>query len=181
MSDPMNPTPRGAGNTPSATPVDTSHLADQAKQDLSSLGSEVKTQVGSLREEVKHQFEEVSGKAKSLADDQKQLLSTQVTSISEAIDKVATELENTDGAGASYVRAVAGSAGKLSSALQDNDVDALIGKAQDFGRQQPVAFAGVAALLGFAASRFVMASAKRTTPANPSISQTSAGGSNGRV
>jgi hypothetical protein len=35
--------------------------------------------------------------------------------------------------------------------------------AQDFGRRQPAMFLGAAALLGFAASRFLMASATRST------------------
>jgi hypothetical protein len=56
---------------------------------------------------------------------------------------------------------IADNAEKLSAAIRDNDVDQLLGMAQDFGRRQPVAFMGAAALLGFAASRFVTASAKR--------------------
>ena len=57
---------------------------------------------------------------------------------------------------------IADNAEKLSSLVRDNDVDQLLAIAQDFGRRQPVAFLGAAALLGFAASRFVTASAQRS-------------------
>ena len=186
---------QGPGGSTSVAPASASasQLVDTAKHDLDTIGTEVKEQVGNLQEEVKAHIDEVAVKAKSLASDQKDLLATQVTGITAAIDKVATELEGTDAAGAGYVRAIASSASKFSSTLENNDVDALLGKAQDFGRQQPAAFAGFAALLGFAASRFVMASAKRvpaTTSAPSTMSPSSSnatlgnnpmGGGNGRI
>ena len=203
MSNPTNddPTYRGSMSQGSMSPgasqspgtASTSQLVETAKHDLDDLGAEVKDQVGSLKQEVKAQVDEATVKAKSLAAEQKDLLATQVTGLTTAIDKVATELEGEDAAGAGYVRAIARSATKFSSALENNDVDALLGKAQDFGRQQPAAFAGFAALLGFAASRFVMASAKRVPTSNPapgaaSTSSTNAtlgaepmGGPNGRI
>lgn len=184
---------QGPGGSTSVAPAaaSASQLVDTAKHDLDTIGTEVKEQVGNLQEEVKAQIDEVAVKAKSLAADQKDLLATQVTGITAAIDKVATELEGTDATGAGYVRAIASSASKFSSTLANNDVDALLGKAQDFGRQQPAAFAGFAALLGFAASRFVMASAKRvpastSSPMSPSSSNATLGnspmgGGNGRI
>ena len=45
--------------------------------------------------------------------------------------------------------------------MRNRDVDDLIAMAEDFGRRQPVAFMGAAALAGFLASRFLLASAKR--------------------
>jgi hypothetical protein len=45
--------------------------------------------------------------------------------------------------------------------------------AQDFGRRQPAAFLGAAALLGFAASRFLLASAKRAGEQNIGASTSS--------
>jgi hypothetical protein len=60
---------------------------------------------------------------------------------------------------------IADNAERLSGAIRDKSVDQLIGMAQDFGRKQPAAFIGAAALLGFVASRFVMASASRPVDA----------------
>lgn len=143
---------------------DAAGLADTAKQDLSRVGDEVKHQVASLKEEAGNQLGEVTEKAKSLAAEQKDLLAGQIGGIVDAIDKVAIELEGSDATSAGYVRTIADGARKLSSTISDNDVDDIISMAQNFGRQQPVAFMGAAALLGFAASRFALASAKRKSP-----------------
>lgn len=156
-------------------------LAETARQDLGELGTELKEQVGTLKEEAAAQLEDVTAKAKSLASEQKDLLSEQVGGIVEAIEKVAGELEGSDASSAGYVRMVADGAKKLSSTIKDNDVDSILHMAQDFGRQKPVAFMGAAALLGFAASRFVLASASRKpVPEAPSAGR-AYGGDNGGV
>jgi hypothetical protein len=88
-------------------------------------------------------------------------LAEQVGGVAEAIGKAASDLEQSNGPSAQYARMIADNAEKLSSVIRDNDVDQLLGMAQDFGRRQPALFVGAAALLGFAASRFVLASSKR--------------------
>lgn len=167
----------GSGTRPVAD--DVAALANQAKSDLADLGDEVKSQVGSLKEEATAQLDQVATKARSLAAEQKDLLTTQIGGVVDAIQKVAAELEGSDTAGASYVRMVADNAKNLSSTLADNDVDTILRKAQDFGRQQPVAFMGAAALLGFAASRFMLASASRPSAGSTPAAGTFDGGANG--
>jgi hypothetical protein len=122
----------------------------------------VKQQAADLKEEAVSQLGEVAEKAKGLAAEQKDLIAEQFGGIVDAVDKVAGELESSNASGASYVRMVSDGARKLSSTIKDNDVNDILAMAQDFGRRQPVAFMGAAALLGFAASRFVLASAKRS-------------------
>ena len=56
---------------------------------------------------------------------------------------------------------------KLSTSIRDNSIDELMSQAQDFGRRQPAVFLGAAALLGFAASRFLLASANRSNQTVP--------------
>jgi len=166
--------PNGAAPNGSANPEalgtginsGTADLAETARHDLDELGTELKEQVGTLKQEAASQLEDVTAKAKSLASEQKDLLSEQVGGIVEAIDKVAGELEGSEASSAGYVRLVADGAKKLSSTIKDNDVDSILHMAQDFGRQKPVAFMGAAALLGFAASRFVLASASRKASPN---------------
>lgn len=140
---------------------DAAALAETAQADLSHLGDEVKQQAAAIGDEAMTQLEGVTEKAKGLAADQKDLLVAQLDGVSGALQKVAGELESSGEAGSRYVRMLADSAEKLTSTVRDNDVDQIIGIAQDFGRKQPVAFMGAAALLGFVASRFVLASASR--------------------
>ena len=153
---------------------DAASLADTAQSDLTQLGDEVKQQAAAIGEEAVTQLADATEKAKGIASDQKDLLADQLGGVSGALQKVAGELETKGEPGGRYVRMLADGADKLTSTVRDNDVDQIIGIAQDFGRKQPVAFMGAAALLGFVASRFVLASASRkpdaaSTPAsNPS-------------
>jgi ElaB/YqjD/DUF883 family membrane-anchored ribosome-binding protein len=150
------------------THSDAAALADTAQSDLTQLGDEVKQQATAIGDEAMTQLAGATEKAKGMAADQKDLLVDQLGGVSGALQKVAGELENNGEAGGRYVRMLADGADKLTSTVRNNDVDQIIGITQDFGRKQPVAFMGAAALLGFVASRFVMASASRkpdTTPA----------------
>jgi len=183
-SSPFGASPNGETEPPtlaSGLTSDTADLAETARQDLGDLGSELKEQVGTLKEEAAAQLEDVTAKAKSLASEQKDLLSEQVGGIVEAIEKVAGELEGNDASSAGYARMVADGAKKLSSTIKDNDVDSILHMAQDFGREKPVAFMGAAALLGFAASRFVLASASRKPASTTQSTGSTYGGNNGGV
>ncbi len=164
--------------TPETLKTDASALLDKAKGDLGSVASQAKDQVASLTDQAKEQVAgladqakaqvaETTEKLKGLAGEQKDALVNQVTGVSDAIEKVATELEQSNSTGAQYARMVADSAAKFTETVENKNVDELLGMAQDFGRKQPAAFIGAAALLGFAASRFLLASAKRAEAAAP--------------
>src|SRR5690606_7775106 len=68
---------------------------------------------------------------------------------------------------ASYARDAARGISGMSSAVRDRGVDDLMQNVQQFARTQPAAFLGVAALAGFAASRFAKASAHRASARTP--------------
>lgn len=140
---------------------DLASAGDEVKRQASAIGDEVKQQAAALGEEARTQVGEMAEKAKGMAGEQKDLLAGQLGGVSEALQNAASELEGRQESGAQYVRMIADGADKLTSTLRDKDVDEILAIAQDFGRKQPAAFLGVAALLGFAASRFVMASASR--------------------
>jgi hypothetical protein len=163
MSAPEYPTYR---NDSSASPTELGvgereRLSETAKADMATISEEVSKQAAAIGEEAKAQVGELAEKAKGMASEQKDLVATQLGGVSEAIDKVAGELESQNQAAAQYVRMLADGASRLTSTVRDNNVDDILAMAQDFGRKQPAAFLGVAALLGFASSRFVMASAHR--------------------
>ena len=97
--------------------------------------------------------------------------------ISGAVSRVADELgrdEATAGI-AGYARDLAGGIRRVSDTVKNNNVDDLIAMSEDFGRRQPIAFLGAAALAGFVASRFVLASAQRRSARANSPVRTEAG------
>jgi len=166
MSSPDFPN-GNADLNPDRIKTDASALADTAQADLSHIADEVKEQAAALGEEARSQLADVTDKAKGMAADQKDLLVNQLDGVTGALKKAAGDLETNGDAGGRYVRMLADGADKLVSTVRDNDIDQIIGIAQDFGRKQPVAFMGAAALLGFVASRFVMASASRKPETSP--------------
>lgn len=161
----------GTGNTASGTStstLDQDTLRSDAKavtEEVSAIATKVTDeaveQAGQLAEQAKAQVADAAEKVKGLAGEQKEFIAGQLGGVADAVERVATDLEGQNATGAQYARMIADNAEKLSGLVRDNDVDSLLAMAQDFGRRQPVAFLGAAALLGFAASRFVTASAQR--------------------
>jgi ElaB/YqjD/DUF883 family membrane-anchored ribosome-binding protein len=146
---------------------DAADLADTARHDLADVTDTVKQEAAALGEEAKSQLADVAEKAKGMAEDQKEVIVNQLDGVSSSLDKVAGELEEKGESTAYYVRMVADGASKLTSTVRDNNVDDIMHMAEDFGRKQPVAFMGAAALLGFVASRFMVASASRRSGQAP--------------
>lgn len=139
--------------------------AEAVTEEIGAVANKVKDeaveQAGQLAEQAKAQVADAAEKVKGIAGEQKEFIAGQLGGVAEAVERVASDLEGQNATTAQYARMIADNAEKLSSLVRDNDVDQLLSKAQDFGRRQPVAFLGAAALLGFAASRFVTASAQR--------------------
>ena len=167
-SDYSNPTPGqsqlGGVIPPKAEETlrqDAQAVVETAKSEFDKVKEEATAQASSLVDEAKAQIADVTEKAKGLATEQKDLLAGQIGGVADAMERVATDLEGQNASSAQYARMIADGASRISSTVRDNDVDAILSMAQDFGRKQPAAFIGAAALLGFAASRFMLASAKR--------------------
>ena len=143
--------------------ADASALKAEAQNLAGSIADEASTQAGHIADEAKTQAAAAVEKAKGLAGEQKDLLAVQIGGVADAMQRVAGDLEANSSSSAQYARMIADNAERLSSTIKNNDVDGLLIMAQDFGRRQPAAFVGVAALLGFAASRFLLASSTRAT------------------
>ena len=172
-----NPTPSGEdhGLTPSQLQArateDLGKATEQAKHDLDAVKERAAEGVRDLGHQASEKVSEVTDKAKSFAGEQKDVAASQINGVAAAITKVADELDGTDQQTiARYARDLASGIAKMGKTVEDRDVDDLMGMAQDFGRKQPVAFLGAAALAGFVASRFALASAHRRdtkVPATP--------------
>lgn len=133
-----------------------------AKHDLEAVAQRAKDDVQALGNQAGQKASEATDKVKTFASDQKDLAAGQINGVAAAITRVADELDGSDQKTvARYARDIAKGLSDIGKTVEDRNVDDLLGLAQDFGRKQPVAFLGAAALAGFAASRFAMASAHR--------------------
>ena len=153
--------------------ADADAVISEARNLAANVAGEATDQAQHLAEQAKAQVAEVAEKAKGMAAQQKDMIAGHLGGVADAVERVASDLEGEAAPAAGYARTIADSARKIASVVEDNDVDDIMTKAQDFGRRQPVAFLGAAALLGFAASRFVTASARRQQERSMSMSDTS--------
>ena len=99
---------------------------------------QVALQMAALGEEAQAQVGELAKQAKGMMGEQKDLLAEQLGGVSDALQKVAAELEDNGQVSAQYVRMVADGAERLTTSLRDNNVDDIFDLVQDFGRKQPV-------------------------------------------
>ena len=96
-----------------------------------------------------------------------------------ALEKVGAELEASDQPEVGrYAKQIGRSVQSFATQMKDKDIGEIAVMAEEFGRKQPLAFLGIAALAGLTASRFLTASAKlsptqattRASPASPTKS-----------
>ncbi len=148
---------------------DAGDVAAVARQALDSVKGEAGQQFDIIKQQAQDQLADVTGKAKTFAGEQKDAAGEQLDSVATAISKVADEL-NDQPVVAGYAHELADGIKRVSETVKSRNVDELLAMAEDFGRTQPVAFIGAAALAGFVASRFVLSSAGRRnnpSPASP--------------
>ncbi|MDB5562843.1 MAG: hypothetical protein JWN11_2261 [Hyphomicrobiales bacterium] len=137
---------------------DLQSAADSAREAAERVKQEAQEQLGVLKQQAQEQL----GEAKSFAAEQKDLAADRLESIADAVERVSEEMAgNNEAAVSNYARQAAGGIRQIADAVKQRDIDDIVGMAQDFGRRQPVAFLGAAALAGFIASRLVMSSAHR--------------------
>jgi hypothetical protein len=165
----------GSGVLPAAAEsklkADAGAVVEEAKAGAAALKTEAEAQISAVADEAKAELGKVAEKAKGMAEEQKQFVSGHIEGVAEAVAKVAGELESNNATTAGYARQLADTVSSFSDTVKNKDVDELLAMAQDFGRRQPAVFMTAAALAGFAASRFILASAKRQQPAQAGTSQ----------
>lgn len=152
-------------------------IKQEAQGQIEDLKHTAGEQIDALKNQAKEQIDTVTNKARSFATEQKDFAAGQLGGVASALTKVADELDQGEGnAVAGYARDLAQGMQRFSETVRNRELDDLIGIVQDFGRKQPIAFLGVAALAGFVASRFVLASAHRRST---SVGSNSTGGYSG--
>jgi hypothetical protein len=96
-------------------------------------------------------------------DERSTAIGQQIGSLAQDLRNVGDQLREsgTAGGAAGYVDQGAELVDKLAQYLQDADSDRLIADLEHYARRQPLAIAGAALVLGFAASRFLKTSSVR--------------------
>ncbi len=187
MSDPDNSIP-GLATATSILPKeaqdkvmsDAADLASTAQEAVAGVKDEAVTQLGNLKDQAQTQLSDATEKAKSFAGEQKDAAGEQLSGVADAISKVASELQDQPQI-AGYANELASGIKRVSDTVKNRNVDELLAMAEDFGRTQPVAFLGAAALAGFVASRFVLSSANRRKATSDSGQQGSTPSSSNAV
>ncbi|MBY4609411.1 nutrient deprivation-induced protein [Rhizobium sp. 9T] len=155
--------PEGERSRP-ANPSPTTELKDKISDDISAT-----------KEMVKEASDAGLDKAKAVVSEQVHFAAHQLSGIAIALEKVGAELESSDQRHVGrYARELGRSVASAARRVEGKDLREMAILAEDFGRRQPIAFLGIAALAGLTASRFLTASAKRTDKAQNDKARTTA-------
>ena len=146
--------PPSAGATPAFSPTgqtDSATLKDKVAEDLQTAKSAAQTELSRATQ-----------KASDVASEKKHFAADRVRGVASAIEKVGTELEQGDQPEVGrYAKQIGSSIQRFAGDMEGKDMGEIAAMAEDFGRRQPAAFLGIAALAGFAASRFLTASSEQ--------------------
>lgn len=124
------------------------HLKDMVSEDLAAVSDTAKGVAA-----------DVTDKATEIAVQQKGYVADQIGKLAGALERVGKELKSDDaGAIGGYASDLGASAQQFADKVKDKDFREIAGIAEDFARRQPLAFLGLAAVAGLAASRFIIAS-----------------------
>lgn len=128
--------------------------ANTLMQGLSSAASDARNQAGELAGEAKT-------RVYGIVEQQKNVGADQIGGIAQAVHSAADDLAERAPSVARYVHDAASGIDRVSDGLKNSSVDDIVDSVEHFARTQPLAFFGVAALAGFALSRFVKSSSDR--------------------
>ncbi|RWX80848.1 nutrient deprivation-induced protein [Neorhizobium lilium] len=149
--------------------------ATQASPSSQSPAVDIKQKVSedlrSVQQKAQDGIADVTDKAKDTASKQKNMVAEKVSGIAAAMEKIGSELEQGDQADIGRMtKNLSTSIRKFSEDIKDRDLGQIAEMAEDFGRKQPLAFLGIAAVAGIAATRFLTASASRHGSSNAPVS-----------
>lgn len=148
------------------------NVQQPAPADLDDLKGRVQDDLGAVTDAVKSGASSAVDKVSETVTEQTNFAARQVGGVATVLQKVGAELENGDQPQVGrYAKQIGESVQAIAKKMEGRDLGQIAGMAEDFGRQQPLAFLGVAALAGLAASRFLTASAKRSTSSPNSTKQ----------
>ncbi|MCF6369267.1 nutrient deprivation-induced protein [Rhizobium halophilum] len=162
---PAEPSAPSTSTTKAAASETVTSASTTAKQAGGDLKSKLNEDWQSAKSTAQAELDHATQRARDAADEQKNYAAERVSGFAAAIEKVGDELERGDKGEqreiGRYAKQIGSSINRFADDIKGKDMAQVAGMAEDFGRRQPAAFIGLAALAGFAASRFLTASAER--------------------
>jgi hypothetical protein len=150
LTDTSQPTTTSSERT-SATQAD---LATTARE----VGAAAQERLGDLREAARSGADEAKAAAAAQVDEVKEQAAGEIARTAQGLEAAADEME-----GAPFqqdlLREAADGLKQIAQAVEGKSLGALAGELSEFGRRNPAAYLGGAALVGFALARFARASA----------------------
>jgi hypothetical protein len=128
------------------------------------LTDKVAEDVSAAKDTIRQGADTAVEKVKEAVSEHTSFGARQVGGVATALEKVGAELEGSDQHEVGrYARQIGRSVRRVAKQIEGKNVGEIATIAEEFGRKQPLAFLGIAALAGLTASRFLTASAKRST------------------
>ncbi len=162
LTDPMNPKVGTTGEGSAGRNLsDTAHEASAAaKEKLGGLRDEAQSAVDNAKSAAMDKTEEVKGQAAG-----------EIDRTAHGLEAAADDLEGSP-MQQDLLREAADGLRQIAQAVQGKSVGEMVGDISDFGRRNPLAFLGGAALAGFALARFARAGSPDATAGGSSYGTT---------
>lgn len=130
----------------------------QPSTSLAGLKEKLADDVTAATDTIKEGADTAVEKVKEMVSDQANFAARQVGGVATALEKVGAELEASDQPEVGrYAKQIGRSVQSFATQMKDKDIGEIAVMAEEFGRKQPLAFLGIAALAGLTASRFLTA------------------------
>lgn len=157
--------PNGEGSVTDAARNEAETIKDTAREDFNEIKNRAREDLDAVKREAKAEFDHARREAGSYAEGQKNYAADQLSGIAAVFERVGNEMRSGEQSWAGqYAGDIAHRMEDAADRARNSSVGEIVGDVENFGRQRPGAFLATAALLGFAASRFLSASASRRRP-----------------
>lgn len=155
-------TPPGPDQTradPQQFKQDAGNARDTVTRDFEDIGQQAQQDLGEFTHYAQEEFDRARHAAGEFAEKRKSDAAEALSGLASALDRAADDMREGDQKWAGdYARRFAGSLDGLAERARTSSIQDIVADVERFGRRSPGLFLGAAAMLGFAASRVLMAS-----------------------
>jgi len=144
----------GGGAAPPTNDAEQGDLAQTARE----VGSAAKEGLHDLRDAAQSSLEDVKSAAAGKTDEVKGKTAEEIARTARGLEAAADEMDGSP-LQQDLLREAADGLKHIAQAVEGKSIGAMVGDLSAFGRQNPLAYLGGAALAGFALARFARASA----------------------